>query len=535
MDFRFLKIIFILISAVSFFAACTNKLLPDDDQPDYSLVVPIVVDTDVADGKLEERYIGFAVDTAQFNSGRIERKDLFYYQRYGMPDLESEKLRNLARGLAPSVFRIGGTDADGTYFCPEEGDCELPESYVTAYRYKSKFDPGYYTHKDIRQIADFADSVDADVMFCLNFGPGPRDPDTGIWTPHDARRLIKYARSLPQGDRFRYWEAGNESNGLFFNMDMPSTLYGPKRYARDIETLRKLIDDEHPEGLLCAPGSYFYPLPIVGDINRFTAKTLEQAQDEIDIITWHLYATQSENCQEGRLSRLYPATLENLFNPKIIKTSRRYARYVKEAAGDKPVYLAETASAQCGGQAGVSDTLLDALWYADWIGIMCQEGSSMFIRQTLADLDYGMIEGKTLEPRPTLLAMTMFRRLVARARLQTTADRGRVKAHAFCHPDGSDAITLVVANPGDSEATLQVELKNSEMIGAEQWTLATPEGLYGKRAHIQNRFTDDQGRVPFPPGDRSTPAGEVHLAVVAAQSLTFIKLELSEPAAGCGR
>ncbi len=32
--------------------------------------------------------------------------------------------------------------------------------------------------------------------------------------------------------------------------------------------------------------------------------------------------------------------------------------------------LGETASAQCGGEPGVSDTMSDALWYADWIGYL---------------------------------------------------------------------------------------------------------------------------------------------------------------------
>lgn len=47
-------------------------------------------------------------------------------------------------------------------------------------------------------------------MFGINFGLGPRDPETGLWTPDNAKLLIEYAYSLPNGKLFKIWEAGNE-------------------------------------------------------------------------------------------------------------------------------------------------------------------------------------------------------------------------------------------------------------------------------------------------------------------------------------
>ena len=107
------------------------------------------------------------------------------------PDLESAKLRRLVSYLAPSRLRIGGTDADAAYFCPEEGGCELPPQYGDAFRSKDSERPGVLTHEDIRRGADFAEAVGARVMFCVNAGPGPRDPQTGRWTPDNARALIR--------------------------------------------------------------------------------------------------------------------------------------------------------------------------------------------------------------------------------------------------------------------------------------------------------------------------------------------------------
>ena len=42
--------------------------------------------------------------------------------------------------------------------------------------------------------------------------------------------------------------------------------------------------------------------------------------------------------------------------------------------------MGETASGQCGGQPGVSDTMIDALWYADWIGFQAKYGSIALVR-----------------------------------------------------------------------------------------------------------------------------------------------------------
>ena len=50
------------------------------------------------------------------------------------PDLTNKKLIKLVSYLAPSRFRIGGTACQGIYFCPEEGNCTMPENYKNTYK-----------------------------------------------------------------------------------------------------------------------------------------------------------------------------------------------------------------------------------------------------------------------------------------------------------------------------------------------------------------------------------------------------------------
>ena len=103
----------------------------DPEQP--GILVPVTIDPGQAAGRLDERYLGFAFDTVQFTEGFWWDWSPEGPQPEQTPDLESPKLRNLTSYLAPSRMRIGGTDSDAAYFCPEEGECDLPATYRGAY------------------------------------------------------------------------------------------------------------------------------------------------------------------------------------------------------------------------------------------------------------------------------------------------------------------------------------------------------------------------------------------------------------------
>ena len=326
------------------------------------------------------------------------------------PDLESSKLRKLASYLAPSTLRIGGTACDGVYFCPDEGSCSLPPAYANASVDPSSHIPTALTHDKVRRVANFADAIGAQIMFCISMGPGPRNAFTGKWTPDNARELINYAKSLPNGDLFTIWEAGNEVDFIGVHWKMPRLLT-PARFNTDLKTFADLVDQEDPEALTVAPGNYFLPFSFLGDF-RFTADLMKH-DPPLDWLSWHLYATQSERCPVSP----FPATLEDLFSDDVLKNTEKMARYVAGASNGQPVMNGESASAQCGGQPGVSDTMVDALWYADWLGLMAREGSRMVVRQTLVGTDYGMLDPDTYDPRPTFLVYVMYARTVHRLRL----------------------------------------------------------------------------------------------------------------------
>lgn len=531
---RNLRVILLCIPCLSLLGGCPGS---DDEEVEapsapvkpQGTPVEISIDPASSAGKLDERYLGFAFDTAQFTGG--------YWWSWGsegpqpepVPDLESPKFRRLVSYLAPSRMRIGGTDADAAYFCPEEGVCELPSPYRDVFRDAENERPGVMTHEDIRRAAEFADAVGARVMFCINAGPGPRDPQTGEWIPDNGRALIRYVRSLPQGNLFDIWELGNEVNIMFNAFYMPIFLYW-KPYASDLAAFRAVVDEEAPGTRVASPGCFFVPYASLRDLN-FTLDLLRVARTNIDIVTWHLYATQSERCPE--IFSPAPASKETLFDESFVSMHRNFARYVVTAAAGLPVMNGESASAQCGGQAGVSDTLVDALWFADWIGIMAEEGSSSLVRQSIVGGDYGLLEPDTFEPRPSFLAAVMFRRTVERSRLETVSDRSEVKAHGFCTAGGDGRITAVLSNPSDEGLAVEIALQGTQVVSARQWTVGAKGDLAATRASIQGRMAHQDGTIPNPPG---TPVYvEVGKAYsrVDPNSLVFVVLEPEVPAAVC--
>jgi hypothetical protein len=507
---------------------CDGK--PDaQDAECEQIQVPVTIDPDQEAGRLDERYLGFAFDTVQFTNG-------FWWdwgdqgpQPEPTPDLESPKLRKLTSYLAPSRMRVGGTDSDAAYFCPEEGECELPPAYENVYPDPGTERPGVLTHEDIRRIADFSEAVGAKTMFCVNFGPGPRDPATGQWLPDNARQLIGYAKSLPNGDVFDIWEPGNEVNLIWYNFNMPVFLT-PDVFASDLATFRTVVDEEAPGSLVGCPGSYFIPYRWVNDLG-FTRSVMRLARDKVDLVTWHLYATQSERCPA--IFSPWPASKENLFDPALLNMNRFFARYVAREAAGLPVWNGESASCQCGGQPGISDTLLDALWLADWIGVMAEEGSTTLVRQTIVGGDYGLIDPDTLDPRPSLLAYVMYRRTVEGYRLETVSERSLVKAHGYCSAGMDGSVTTVLSNPSGRLLTVEISLAGTEVASARQWTVGADGDLAATRATIEGQMHEADGTIPDPPG---TPVpvdqGKAH-AEVGPNSLVFVVLEPAEAGSLC--
>jgi hypothetical protein len=481
---------------------------------------PVTVRVDPAKitGRLSERYLGVALDWQKVDDG-VWPTDI--------GELSSPVLRRLMSELAPSVLRIGGTDANGAWFCATDSDCSPPPSYVDAFTDDDK-EVKIFTGSDVEALLDFAQAVDANIIFTLNLGPGPRDATTGAWAGDNVRELLEFVATLEHRDRFTTWEAGNEVNIIFNEYAMPVPLT-PDIYAEDLATLRALIDETLPDTELIGPAAFFLPLDRAGDL-KFTKRTLKAVNEGVlDGVSWHLYATQSPRCSTAVSP--YPASLETLFDPEQIALNQGFARQVAASAGDLPVINSESASVQCGGQFGISDTMLDALWWTDWIGLMAEEGTGTIVRQTLVGREYAIVDQHTLVPHPAFLVSVLQRRHADRAHLGTAVKGDDVHVHAYCTSGRDDAVTVAVSNPTTSDHDVAVEVKGRTVKTAQQWTVVAD--LEATAATINALPAGADGSIPDEPGEPVDVKGGVAHASVPANGVAFVVADLKGTAASC--
>ena len=184
--------------------------------------------------------------------------------------------------------------------------------------------------------------------------------------------------------------------------------------AADLRLARTLLDSLGAPGLLAGGGSAFWP--VLGEGRALTEDTLRAAGDVLDIVTWHYYPQQSHRCPLATRR----AERRRTASPARLGEVDRWARQVEDQArAHAPraaVWLGETASAQCGGEPGISNTFADALWWLDELGRLARRGEQVVIRQTLSGSDYGLVDDATLEPNPSYWAAWLWRRTSGAAR-----------------------------------------------------------------------------------------------------------------------
>jgi heparanase 1 len=403
--------------------------------------------------RVEPRFLSVAIDTAEVVGGDFWAPDgagegLLHTQPARELDFSRPRLRNLARALGPGYLRIGGTAADWTVYRMDDATAgaPLPEG-VRWVLTRARWD----------QVNDFARATGFRIMFTLNAGRGARDED-GRWDPANARSLIAYSQR--HGDPVDVWELGNELNAFPL---LHLTWLTADGYAQDLERARALLDALHAPARLAGLATAFWP--VMGEWRSFTGPVLRRAGQQLDIVTWHYYPTQSRRCPFAT-RRAHPDQLPTAAERADVE---RWAAEVEGAArADAPgaaVWLGETGSAQCGGEPGLSNGWADALWWLDELGRMARRGESVVVRQTLAGSDYGLLDAATLQPNPSYWASWLWRRFMGDRVLAVSAspDAAAVRAYAHCLPAESvggaapGAVGMVVENL-DPTRTVSIEL-----------------------------------------------------------------------------
>ncbi len=445
-------------------------------QPARAVQVRLDLDRPVAE--VSQRYLSFAIDLSQVVGGKWwdpqAKRAEWGSGTVQAPlfDLDRPVLDRWVQGLAPAYLRIGGSEADKVYYHLEARSGTGTHLDVPP-RYKSVL-----TRSQWDAIGAFAGRNGLELVYTLNAGPASRDRH-GFWWGENAATLLGYTAA--QGYPVSVWELGNELN-IFFAVHGPSAQVPVAQYARDLRVARRLVDGYTPGARLAGQGSAFWPVlgEPLGLLSGYMPDYLKLAGDIVDVVTWHYYPQQSRRGPAAS-RRAHPS---RLLDPRNLDEAAHWAdkiqRWRDRYAPGRPVWLGETGHAQFGGEPGLSDTFLSGLWWLDQLGLLARLGHDVVVRQTLAGLDYGLLDADTLNPRPDYWHSLLWKRLMGRQVYAAGAEgegaqRLRVYAHgaAFGPPGAVVALAINL----DPEQSAAVSFPDFEGCDYKLYTVTAPDVL----------------------------------------------------------
>ena len=403
---------------------------------DEPLVTPAAI---ARIGTVDQRFQSYNVEMVEVTGGRFwkpygpnaPQKDSDLYAYRPPIDLTNPRLRRLAAALAPAYLRVSGTWANATYFADPDPPPTLPPAGFN----------GILTRQQWRGVVDFSQAVGAEIVTSVAVSPGARDA-AGNWTPDQARRLLDYTRSI--GGTIAAAEFMNEPDLAAMGGAPPG--YDATAYGRDFKLFRSFVRENFPETKILGPGA--------AGASASASELLIASGPGVDAFSYHYYGTLSERCRgtatpEAALSEAWLAgtgralafhrSLRDRFEP------------------GKPIWLTETAEAACGGNRWAA-SFLDTFRYLDQLGQLAKAGVQVVMHNTFAASDYGLLDERTLTPRPNYWAALLWRQLMGNGVLDPRApDITGLHIYAHCRREKPGGVTLLVINTDrDAPRTLRL-------------------------------------------------------------------------------
>ena len=307
------------------------------------------------------------------------------YQYRSPIDLSDMRLRKLAAALAPAYMRVSGTWANSTYFADQDNPPPAPPAGFN----------GVLTRQQWRGVVDFSQAVDARIVTSFAVSPGARDA-AGAWTPDQAGRLLAYTSAA--GGHIAAAEFMNEPNLAEMGGAPPG--YDAAAYARDFGIFHAFLKQRTDKALILGPGT-------VGEA-AIASDLLASSGSVIDAVSYHYYGALSERCS----GKSAPETaLSEKWLSGTDRTLAFYQNLRDKFEPGKPIWLTETADAACGGNPWAA-SFLDTFRYLDQLGRLARAGVQVVMHNTLAASDYGLLDERTLQPRPKYWGALLWRQLM---------------------------------------------------------------------------------------------------------------------------
>lgn len=464
-------------------------------------------------GTVDERFQSYNIEMVEITGGRFWRpyrsqpdapsapsvdtsrdKDSNLFQYRSPIDLHNTRLRKLAAALAPAYLRVSGTWANSTYFSDSGDEPSAPPAGFN----------GVLTSRRWRSVIDFARSVDARIVTSFGISAGTRDANGG-WQPDQADRFINFTKSI--GGKIAAAEFMNEPD-LAAIGGAPAG-YDATAYGRDFKLFETFLKRTSPETVILGPGTISQS-PLASDLFAAVAP-------DIGGVSYHYYGALSQRCSGDRSpgTALSEDWLDGADRALAFYRDRR-----DRLAPGKPIWLTETAETACGGNPWASG-FLDTFRYLDQLGRLAKGGVQVVMHNTLAASDYGLLDERTLEPRPNYWGALLWRQTMGTSVLDAGLPvQSGLHVYAHCQRGTPGGVTLLVINT-DRHAPHTLVLPTPSML-----YVLDAANLLDTRVRLNGNplalGADDM--LPSIPG-APTPPGPV---TFAQATITFVVI----PAAG---
>jgi hypothetical protein len=485
-------------------------------------------------GSIEERYQSYNIEMLEVTGGMFWKPygrqasndrtggapdksgvpagmDADLYEYRPPVDLSNGRLRKLAAALGPAYVRVSGTWANTMYFADSDPAPSSPPSGFN----------GVLSRERWKGVVDFAAATDARIVTSVAISSGVRD-SAGVWMPGQARGFLDYTRSI----------GGDIAAAEYMNEPTMATMGGaPKGYdaeafGRDFKLFASFARQAASGMRVLGPGSVGETTAPDAMIHYgsqgviATRYMLQQMGTDIDAFSYHHCGAASQRCAgtAGMPQTSADAALSEEWLARTDQTLAFYRNLRDEFDPGKPMWLTETADAACGGNPWAS-TFLDTFRYLDQLGRLAKQGVQVVMHNTLAASDYGLIDQKTLEPRPNYWAALLWRRLMGTTVLDSGIEvaEGR-HVYVHCLRGSSGGVTLLVINNSRTETAIEVPLES------RRYTLsAVPLQNGDVELNGAALKVDSSGNLP-PIEGAATAAGSVSFAPV---TITFLTVKQS--------
>lgn len=365
-------------------------------------------------------------------------------------DLANPRLRNLAKEIGPAYVRVSGGWANRTYF--QDNDNSPLKQPPVGFE-------DVLTRAEWKGVIEFARAARAQIVTSFAISPGTRDPD-GNWMPTQAKAFLDYTKA--QRGRIVAAEFVNEPD-IAVRQGAPAG-YDAVAFARDIKIFMPFFRSQLPKSLLLGPGT--------GTVGN--EEVLKLTGSIFDVFSYHFYGAASRRCTAIARFRGRGITIDQVLSPEWLgRTDQAEASNASlrdTYLPGKPIWLTETAEAACGGDT-FAGQFADTFRFLNQFGTLARKGVQVVMHNTLTGSDYGLIDEKTLQPRPNYWAAVLWNRTMGTTVLDPeTKNEDAFRIYAHCMKQARGGVVLLALNTDEKE-----EHNLEERVSGDRFTLTAPD------------------------------------------------------------